>query len=131
MTTGSEERRRVDGSDPRNPVLRIALLALILRVVLLVLRGDYIVFDEGYYLLLARSLRAGHGFMLNGLPHVALSPLQPVIVAGLSFLGIPDLWASRMLAAVCGAALVIPVAILAYRWFGSRGAVLAAAVTAV
>ena len=57
----------------------------------MIVRGDYIVFDEGYYLLLARSLRAGHGFALNGLPHVALSPLQPLIVAGLSMLGIPDL----------------------------------------
>ncbi len=117
--------------DARRPVIVIALLALALRVVLMALRGDYIVFDEGYYLLLARSLRAGHGYTLNGLPHVALSPLQPVIVALLSLTGIPDLWASRLLAAVCGAALVVPVAALAYRWFGRRGAIMAAAVTAV
>src|SRR5437868_6507293 len=86
--------------DACRPVLRLALLALALRLLLLYLRGDYIVFDEGYYLLLARSLRAGHGLTLNGLPHVALSPLQPVIVAALSFIGIPDLWASRLLAAI-------------------------------
>ncbi len=117
--------------DARRPVILIALLALMLRVVLMVLRGDYIVFDEGYYLLLARSLGAGHGYTLNGLPHVALSPLQPVIVALLSLAGIPDLWASRLLAAVCGAALVVPVAALAYRWYGRRGAIMAAGVTAV
>ncbi len=117
-------------NDARRPVLQLALFALLLRLLLLFVRGDYIVFDEGYYLLLARSLRAGHGFSLNGLPHVALSPLQPLMVAGLSFTGIPDLWASRLLAAVCGAGLVIPVAVLAYRWFGCRGSVLAAAVTA-
>ena len=97
-------------------------LALLIRLLLLLLRGDYIVFDEGYYLLLARSLRAGEGFALNGLPHVALSPLQPVVVAGLSFIGVPDIWASRLLAAVCGALLVVPVASLAARSFGERGA---------
>lgn len=100
----------------------IVVAALLLRLLLLYVRGEYIVYDEGYYLLLARSLREGHGFMLNGLPHVALSPLQPVIVAGLSLLGIPDLWASRLLAAACGALLVLPAASLARRGFGERGA---------
>ncbi len=93
----------------------IAIGALALRLVLMLARGDYIVFDEGYYLLLARSLRAGHGFTLNGLPHVALSPLQPILVAVLSALGLPALWASRLLAAACGALLVFPVAALARR----------------
>ncbi len=113
------------------PILRVALLALGLRLLLVFVRGDYVVFDEGYYLLLARSLRAGHGFTLNGLPHVALSPLQPLLVAGVSLLGVPDLWASRLLAALCGALLVVPVASLAFRWFGCRGAVIAALLTAV
>lgn len=101
------------------------------RLLLLFVRGDFIWYDEGYYLLLARSLRAGHGFMLNGLPHVALSPLQPLLVAALSLTGLPDLWASRVLAASCGALLVLPVAVLAERWFGQRGAVTAALFTAV
>jgi 4-amino-4-deoxy-L-arabinose transferase-like glycosyltransferase len=96
------------------------LVAFGLRLLLLVVRGDYLVYDEGYYLLLARSLRAGHGFTLNGLPHVALSPLQPVLVAALSLAGVPDLLASRLLAAACGALLVIPVAVLARRWFDER-----------
>ncbi len=100
--------------------------ALVLRLLLLVARGDYIIYDEGYYLLLARSLAAGDGFTLNGLPHVALSPLQPVVVAGLALLGLPDLWASRLLAAAAGAALVFPVAALARRWGGARAAVPAA-----
>ena len=97
-------------------------LALLIRLVLLFLRGDYLVFDEGYYLLLARSLRAGDGFALNGLPHVALSPLQPLVVAGLSLTGLPDVWASRLLAALCGALLVVPLAALAERGIGERGA---------
>lgn len=104
----------------------VFLGALVLRLLLLVARGDYIIYDEGYYLLLARSLASGHGFTLNGLPHVALSPFQPLVVAGLSLLGLPDLWASRLLAAVAGAALVFPVAWLARRWGGDQAGVPAA-----
>mgnify|MGYP001439520472 CR=1 FL=1 len=115
----------------KRPLLAILAAALVVRLGLMILRGDYIWYDEGYYLLLARSVHAGHGFMLNGLPHVALSPLQPLVVAVLSFTGLPDLWASRLLAAVCGALLVLPVAVLAERWFGQRGAVTAALFTAV
>lgn len=108
----------------------IALAAFALRVLLMVARGDYVVYDEAYYLLLARSLRAGHGFALNGLPHVALSPLQPVLVALLSAAGLPGLWASRLLAVVCGALLVFPVAALAERAGGPRASVVAGALTA-
>jgi len=115
----------------RRTIWIVAGAALALRLVLLWVRGDYIVYDEGYYLLLARSLRAGQGFTLNGLPHVALSPLQPLVVAALSFSGLPDLWASRLLAAICGALLVMPVAALARRWYGDRGAVTAAVFVAL
>jgi len=114
----------------RRALWLVVLAALAVRLVLLVARGDYIVYDEGYYLLLARSLVAGHGFALNGLPHVALSPLQPVLVALLSLTGLPDLWASRLLAAVCGSLLVLPVAALGRRVGGGRLALVAAALTA-
>ena len=107
-----------------------ALGALALRLVLLLARGDYIVYDEGYYLLLARSVRAGAGFALNGLPHVALSPLQPALVALASAAGLPDLWVSRVLAALCGAFLVYPVASLARLAGGERAALPAAALAA-
>ncbi len=108
-----------------------ALGALAVRLVLLVARGDYVVYDEGYYLLLSRSLRAGAGFTLNGLPHVALSPLQPVLVALISLVGLPDLWVSRVLGAVSGALLVFPVASLARRAGGPGAAVPAAIFAAV
>ena len=104
--------------------------ALALRLVLLLVRGDYLVYDEGYYLLLAESLRHGHGFALNGLPQVALSPLQPLLVAGLTLIGFPALSASRLLAAIAGALLVVPVAFLARRWLGDRAALAAAAFVA-
>jgi len=118
-------------SAARRTVWAIVVGAVLLRLLLFFVRGDFIWYDEGYYLLLSRSLRAGHGFMLNGLPHVALSPLQPLLVAVLGLTGLPDLWASRVLAAVCGALLVLPVAVLAERWFDQRGAVTSALFTAV
>ena len=114
----------------RRSLWLVVLAALALRLALLVARGDYIVYDEGYYLLLARSLRAGHGYALNGLPHVALSPLQPVLVALISAVGVPDLWASRLLAAACGSLLVLPVAALGRTAGGPRVALAAAVLTA-
>ncbi len=114
----------------RRTLWLIVVAALALRLVLMLARGDYIVYDEGYYLLLARSLRLGHGFALNGLPHVALSPLQPVLVALLSAAGLPDLWASRLLAVGCGGLLVLPVAALARRVGGPRVETVAAGLTA-
>jgi 4-amino-4-deoxy-L-arabinose transferase-like glycosyltransferase len=118
-------------SRERRALVLIAVGALALRLILLLARGDYIVYDEGYYLLLARSLRAGHGFLLNGLPHVALSPLQPALVALASAAGMRDLLASRLLAAVCGALLVVPVASLARLAGGERATLPAALLVAV
>ncbi|MFI5281300.1 MAG: ArnT family glycosyltransferase, partial [Gemmatimonadales bacterium] len=115
----------------RRRLAMILALALLVRAVLLAVRGDYIVYDEGYYLLLARSLRAGRGFALSGLPHVALSPLQPLLVAALSVLGVGEIFASRLLAAICGALLVLPAASLARRWFGPRGALVTALIVAL
>ncbi|HEX6058629.1 MAG TPA: glycosyltransferase family 39 protein [Gemmatimonadaceae bacterium] len=111
-------------------IARIAVAAFAIRLLLLVARGDYIMYDEGYYLLLSRSLRLGEGFRLNGLPHVALSPLQPVIVAAISVLGVPALWASRLLAAVAGALLVVPAGAIARRVGGARAGVVAATLVA-
>jgi hypothetical protein len=83
----------------RRRLALIVALALLVRAVLLAVRGDYVVYDEGYYLLLARSLRAGQGFALNGLPHVALSPLEPLLVAALSVFGTGEIFVSRLIAA--------------------------------
>jgi hypothetical protein len=105
----------------------VGVAALAARLILLLLRGDYLVYDEGYYLLLARSLGSEEGFRLNGLPHVALSPLQPALVVLLSALGAPEVWASRLLAAAAGACLVFPVGALG-ALIGGPAAGLAAAV---
>jgi 4-amino-4-deoxy-L-arabinose transferase-like glycosyltransferase len=115
----------------KRPLLAILAAALVARLGLMILRGDYIVYDEGYYLLLARSLRGMHTFALNGLPHVALSPLQPVVVALVSAIGIPELWVSRLLAVLAGALLVLPVAALGERIGGRRAGLGAALLVAL
>lgn len=106
----------------RRSVWLIAAAALAVRLVLLIWRGDYIVYDEGYYLLLSRSIASGEGFSLNGLPHVALSPLQPLLVALLTLPGTSDIWVSRLLGALCSAALVVPAMSLTGRLSGPRAA---------
>ncbi len=114
----------------RRALALTVVAALALRLALMLLRGDYMVYDEAYYLLLARSLRQHHAFALNGLPHVSLSPLQPLVVALGASAGLPDLWLSRGLAALCGALLVVPVASLARRLAGERAGVAAGLLTA-
>lgn len=85
------------------------LAALAVRAALLWLRGDYLDYDEAMYLLLARSLLENGAPLLNGLPHTALGPLVPAITAGLAkSLGLELLTAQRMLSAVAGALLLVP-----------------------
>ena len=61
------------------PIAGVTLAAVLLRLVLLLGRGDYLAFDEGWYLLLGRSLWMGQGYELIGTPHVTLSPLFPAL----------------------------------------------------
>jgi 4-amino-4-deoxy-L-arabinose transferase-like glycosyltransferase len=86
------------------------LAALAVRATLLWLRGDYLDYDEAMYLLLARSLLENGAPLLNGLPHTALGPLVPAATAGLaSLLGLELLTAQRILSALAGALLLVPV----------------------
>ncbi|HWO90192.1 MAG TPA: glycosyltransferase family 39 protein [Gemmatimonadales bacterium] len=109
----------------RRTIAAIAAGALAFRLALMVVRGDYIVYDEGYYLLLARSVGAGAGFALNGLPHAALSPLQPLMVAALTLPGVPDLWVSRLMGALSSALLIVPVMAVTRRLVSDRAALAA------
>ena len=117
-------------ADARRLLLGIAAVALSLRVLLMLARGDYVMYDEGYYLLLSRALVAGEGYRLSGLAHVALSPLQPVVVAAIAFVGVPILVASRLLAVATSALLVLPVEAIGRRLGGERVGLAAAALVA-
>ncbi|MEN9792890.1 MAG: hypothetical protein RL330_968, partial [Actinomycetota bacterium] len=115
---------------PRS-VLGVALIAVLLRLVLLLGRGDYVAFDEGWYLLLGRSVWTGEGYSLIGTPHLTLSPLFPLLAGGVGRLIGDWLWGGRLVAAVASGLLVLPVWSLARRWSGERTALAVAAVIAV
>lgn len=89
-------------------LLIIFLVALGLRVLSMIARGDYVAFDEGYYLLLGENLWNGRGYTLNGLPHTTFSPLYPFL-GGLFSQFIEDpLWAGRTVSVLASAFLIIP-----------------------
>ena len=126
-------------SSPTRSSARTALLlaaavaaALIVRGTLLWLRGNYLDYDEGMYLLLARSIGQGEGLTLNGLPHLALGPFVPAATAAIAGLfGLSLLVAQRLLSALAGALLLIPVWHLLRRTAGSRIAWIAVSLLAV
>lgn len=97
----------------RETVVRLALVvvaAFAVRAVLIWLRGDFLDYDEAMYLLLARNLSRGVGFTLNGLPHSALGPFVPAATSALAGLfGLELLVAQRLLAALSGALVLVPV----------------------
>lgn len=92
----------------RTRVWALAASAVLLRLLLFLGRGDYMAFDEGWYLLLGRSLFMGEGYTLVGIPHITLSPLFPLLAgAAGSVLG-SWLWGGRVVAAVFSGLLVLP-----------------------
>jgi hypothetical protein len=80
----------------------------LLRLLLFLGRGDYLAFDEGWYLLLARSLYSGEGYSLIGIPHVTLSPLFPILAGGAGTLLGSWVWGGRVVAAIASGLLVFP-----------------------
>lgn len=108
----------------------LAVGAIVLRLILFLGRGDYVAFDEGWYLLLGRSLMHGDGYSLIGIPHVTLSPLFPAL-AGLVGTLIGDwVWGGRLVAAVASGLIVFPVWAIAARLAAPRIAFGAAALAA-
>lgn len=90
------------------PLLWLTLTAIALRLVIFLGRGDYVAFDEGWYLLLARNLFDGDGFTLTGLRHVTLSPLFPILAGAASVIVGDPIWAGRLVAAIAAGLLVWP-----------------------
>ncbi|MFO7894463.1 MAG: hypothetical protein R6U63_12075 [Longimicrobiales bacterium] len=127
MSNGAEGHAR---GFPR-PVLLIAAGAVLLRLLLLLGRGDYLAFDEGWYLLLARSLFTGDGYSLVGFPHTALSPLFPVLAGAAGAVLDSWVWGGRLVAAVASGLVVLPAWAVFRRLAPERTALVAAALVAV
>jgi hypothetical protein len=113
------------------PVAWIAAGAVLLRIALLFGRGHYVAFDEGWYLLLGRSLWSGEGYALSGLRHVALSPLFPILSGGLGVLMGDSVWAGRLVAAVAAGLVTVPCWFLFHRLGGARAALVGAVFVAL
>ncbi|MGK7312479.1 MAG: hypothetical protein ACN0LA_09590, partial [Candidatus Longimicrobiales bacterium M2_2A_002] len=94
-------------------------------------RGDYLAFDEGWYLLLGRSLFTGEGYSLVGFPHTALSPLFPLLAGALGGLIDSWVWGGRIVAAVASGLVVLPAWAVFRRMARDRTAFIAAALVAV
>jgi 4-amino-4-deoxy-L-arabinose transferase-like glycosyltransferase len=102
----------------------LALLAVTLRLLMFAGRGDYIAFDEGWYLLLGRNLFAGDGYTLTGLTHTTLSPLFPVLAGAMDLLTGDIVWSGRIVIAVAAGLLVVPCWYLFRSLAGRRTALL-------
>lgn len=110
--------------------LAVALVAAA-RLFLLSQRGDYLGYDESYYILLARNIFSGHGYTLNGLPHASFPPLTPLCIGLFSLLFGNAVFASRFISAVAGALLILPVFALARELAGDRAARVSALIVAL
>jgi hypothetical protein len=126
----SDARRDPGGAYARR-VWLLALAAVILRFALLLGRGDYLAFDEGWYLLLARSLFTGDGYSLVGFPHTALSPLFPVLAGAVGVLVDSWVWGGRVVAAIASGLVALPAWAVFRRLAPDRTAFVAAALVAV
>lgn len=111
--------------------IAIALGALILRAVL-ASPARVVWGDEPFYLWDGYNLATGRGYtFFNGRPDVYLTPLYPLVIAGL-YLILHNLeLASRLCYMIFGAALVLPMYGLAKEMYGRRSAVIAAVLLAV
>lgn len=115
----------------RRRVLLLAAAAVALRLLLFLGRGDYLAFDEGWYLLLARSLYTGDGYSLIGIPHTALSPLFPILAGAAGVVLDSWVWGGRVVAALASGLLVLPAWAVFRRLAPERTAFIAAALVAV
>jgi len=109
----------------------IALAALALRAAL-ASPARVVWGDEPFYLWDGYNLATGRGYtFFGGRPDVYLTPLYPLVIAGL-YLVLHNLeLASRLCYILFGAALVLPIYALAREMYGRRTAIIAALLLAV
>ena len=125
--TSNGHRKWVDWAIP----LAVALAALIARAALA--QADRVVWgDEPFYLWNAHNLVTGRGYsFFNGVPDVYLTPLYPLVVAGL-YLVLQNLeLASRLCFVVLGGALAFPIYGIAREMYGRRPAIIATLLLAI
>lgn len=115
----------------RQRLALLTLAAILLRLLLFFGRGDYVALDEGWYLLLGRSLMHGDGYSLIGIPHLTLSPLFPMLAGAVGSVLGDWVWGGRVVAALASGLLVVPVYAIARVALPAAWALTAAAFVAV
>ena len=129
-STPAAGRSRFAPGTPGSVAL-VVVAAIVLRLTLFLGRGDYLAFDEGWYLLLARSLYTGDGYTLIGIPHITLSPLFPILAGGLGVLLDSWVWGGRIVAALASGLLLVPAWLVFRRLSDARTAFFAVLLLAV
>lgn len=115
-------------SKNKNIICLVVLIlgSFVLKLFLLYQRRFFLGYDESYYLLLARNLFAGRGYILNGLPHGAFPPVLPLLIGLGSFLVGSEIVSHRLISAAAGALLALPVWGLGCRLGGRRTGIITA-----
>jgi len=110
----------------------VAILLLALAVRFAIALQDRVVWgDEPFYLWLGRNWLTGQGYSFTGYPDVHHTPLYPLL-AGALYLVTGDLdIASRIWYVLLGAALVVPIYLIAARMYGWRVGLLAGLLVAL
>lgn len=99
-----------------SPLFFLLAGAFLYRLLIFYARGDFVGFDEGWYMLLAQSLASGEGYTLNGSPHTTFSPLWPFLLGGGYAITGELVWTSRVLVSLVGAITLWPLYILTKRF---------------
>lgn len=109
----------------------ILLLAFVLRLYFLSL-AKCIEIDGSEYARLAENLLKGNGYIgLDGAPHLGLSPLYPIMIAGLALIINNIELSGRIISLILGTATLFPVYLLVKRVFNQKTALLSILITAV
>jgi len=107
-------------------------LALAARALFVLLwQSDYELPDSASYIAVAENVLAGAGFAVNAETQVGRAPLYPLFLAGCFTAFGRSYLAARLVQAVIGALVCVPVFLLGKAVHGSRAGVVAAAVCAV
>lgn len=116
-------KHQLETYDSRNQVLwlsAVMLLAVAVRILEAVLKTGYIGHDYAVYLMLGKNLALGHGFTLNGLPHLHHPPLLSMMIAVVYLITNNLLLSGAVIGIIFSALALIPIYLIALQAYGPR-----------
>jgi 4-amino-4-deoxy-L-arabinose transferase-like glycosyltransferase len=112
------------------PLVLVAILARLLFIFAAAGIGDPNSMDAQNYLLIARNLAEGRGFVIGSEPTVFVAPLYPAVIAGLQLLFGESIWVIKVFQAILGGVSVWLIYLLGGEIFRRQVAYIAAALFA-